>query len=85
LPGSVESGALLLPKARVPPLAEDGLTTLVIAALKPGDDDEVLPPLLLEPLLLQAASARAADRPSAASPNVLRLRISETPPYSSSC
>ena len=76
LPGSVESGALLLPKVMVPPLVVDGLTTLVTAALNPVVDVEpVPPPLLLLPPLLHAASARTAVTPSAASPIVLRLLI----------
>ncbi len=74
LPGSVESGALLLPKLMVPPLAVDGLTTLVTAALNPvapGLDVGLLLPLL--PLLLHAASATAAAAATAATPKVLRL------------
>jgi hypothetical protein len=58
----------------VPPFAEDGLTTLVMAALYPVDDVELLLGLLLLlPLLLHAASARAAAAPNAARPKVLRL------------
>ena len=75
LPGSIDSGVLLLPKLMVPPLAEDGLTTLVTAALKPvvpGLDVGLLLLLLLPPLL-HAASARAAAAPNAARPKVLRL------------
>jgi hypothetical protein len=73
-PGSVESGALLLPKLMVPPLVVDGLTTLVTAALNPvtpGLDVGLV--LLLLPPLLHAASAIAAAAPNAARPKVLRL------------
>jgi hypothetical protein len=60
----------------VPPLAVDGLTTLVTPVLKPTVLVGVLLLLLpLLPLLLHAATTRAAQAPSAASPTVLRLLI----------
>jgi hypothetical protein len=64
---------LLSPNASVPPLWLDGLTTLVIAALKAAEFDAPLPPL---PLLLpppQAARASAASPPNTVSQMLLRL------------
>ena len=74
-----------MPKLMVPPVAVDGLVTLVTAELNPAvaalDDDVglplLLPLLLLLLLLLHAASARAADAPSAASTMVPRLLMDE--------
>src|SRR5579875_1679703 len=52
----------------VPPLCEDELTTLVTASLNFTDDDDPVPPLLPH-----AASARAAQAATPASPVVVRL------------
>jgi hypothetical protein len=57
----------------VPPLAVEGLTTLLVPALKAAvpPEDAVLP--LLLPLLLHALAARAAAAPRATVEKILRL------------
>jgi hypothetical protein len=59
----------------VPPLAVDGLITLVTAALNPVVPglDVGVPLLLLLLLLLHAPSTRAAAAANATTPKVLRL------------
>jgi hypothetical protein len=75
LPGSNESGGLLLSMTRVPPLALEGLTTLVTPALNAAAPalDVALPLPLLLPLPLQALMTRAARAPTAVAANILRL------------
>jgi len=73
----MESGVLLWSKTSVPPLAGEGLTTPLTAALNPaapvvGDDVLVLVPVPL-PLLLQALITSAAIAPTAVTAKVLRL------------
>jgi hypothetical protein len=75
LPGSNESGVLLLSKVMVPPLWVDELTTPVMPALNdaaPVVDGGVLPLLLLPPLL-QALINSAATAPAAVAAKILRL------------
>jgi hypothetical protein len=67
----MESGVLLNPNVSVPPFLVDGLTTLVTAALKPAELDELVLGLLLPPP--QAARPIAATAPTALSPMILRL------------
>jgi hypothetical protein len=74
LPGSNESGVLLLSKISVPPLCVDGLTTLEMPALNATAavvGVALLPLLLLE--LLQALTSSAAAAPAAIAAKILRL------------
>jgi hypothetical protein len=81
LPGSNESGVLLLSKIKVPPLWVDGLTTPVRPALNATAPVVVVVVAELPlPLLLQAPISSAATAPTAVAAKILRLFIRETPP-----